>query len=557
MRGRSILILAATLATLLCAQPSGTGVISGTVIDSSSGDPVRKAVVTVTWHGTPRSWATLQTDGAGKFRFENLPKGVYDIRATKNGGIAIYGAKSTRETGDNITLADGETRADLRLRFLHYATISGRVLDSDGDPVTARVMLMRATRNFGRRVLVNGGPIANTNLRGEYRIGNVQPGQYYLLASSNGPMNTPFQPNAPGPAPDVLAPQFFGGTTDSDNAAMLNVKEDQALAGIDFRLPIEKAVRIHGHITGVPDSVLNDAPPPPGRGRVPVKRGPPVILQVTSLAEGARMSRSTGVGSDYSFDIGWMAPGRYRVSASVTSDRKTYAGSQLIDSRSDPGEVTLALVPAGDLMGRLRIEGTLNAKRTFTVALSQAEGDSPNPNGRKTAQVAESGAFTLPQVTPGEWNVDVTQLPPGAFIKSVTYGDQDALFKPFELHPGSDAVLDIVVSLHSAKLTGSVESPRAAIVLAPVGRFHDLARYYYAVVADEKGNFRMIGIAPGKYKLFAVEKLAPPAFRNPEGADQVCALFADYIGEIDLKEDAELEVHPKPIPMERAKEILP
>jgi len=47
-------------------------VISGIVVDASSGDPIHKAIVTVTWHGTPRSWATTRTDSSGTFRFNQI-----------------------------------------------------------------------------------------------------------------------------------------------------------------------------------------------------------------------------------------------------------------------------------------------------------------------------------------------------------------------------------------------------------------------------------------------------------------------------------------------------
>jgi len=118
------------------AQPAGRGAISGTVVDVASGDPVRKAVVTVTWQGTPRSWATTRSDGSGRFIFEGLPAGKYDLRATKAGlGNAIYGASSVRELGDLITLGEGETHGDIKLRFIRSGTITGRVVEQDGDPV--------------------------------------------------------------------------------------------------------------------------------------------------------------------------------------------------------------------------------------------------------------------------------------------------------------------------------------------------------------------------------------------------------------------------------------
>ncbi len=69
-----------------------------------------------------------------------------------------------------------------QLRFLHSATISGRVLDSHGDPATyIAVTLLKLGRDFGERALVRYR-VANSNDRGEYRLDDVAPGQYYLHA---------------------------------------------------------------------------------------------------------------------------------------------------------------------------------------------------------------------------------------------------------------------------------------------------------------------------------------------------------------------------------------
>ena len=81
------------------AQPTGIGVISGTVVDAESGVPIRKAIVTLTLEGTPRRWATARTDSSGHFVFEALPAGKYDLGASKgNEGRAVYGANSLRES---------------------------------------------------------------------------------------------------------------------------------------------------------------------------------------------------------------------------------------------------------------------------------------------------------------------------------------------------------------------------------------------------------------------------------------------------------------------------
>jgi hypothetical protein len=173
------------------AQPAGRGVIAGLVVeasgDASSPEPVRKAVVTVTWHGTPRSWATARTDGSGRFRFDGLPAGLYDLRANKPGaGVAIYGANSSRETGENITLANGETREGLKLRFIRSASVSGTVMGPDGDPASnAQVMLLRTGRNNGQPMLQSVHQ-SQTDDRGEYQMSGVDPGQYYAYANIQG-----------------------------------------------------------------------------------------------------------------------------------------------------------------------------------------------------------------------------------------------------------------------------------------------------------------------------------------------------------------------------------
>jgi hypothetical protein len=240
----------AKLALLLCISSTACfpqGVISGTVIEATSGEPVRKAVVTVTWQGTPRSWATTRTDGSGRFTFEGLPPGKYNLSATKAQlGTANYGAASVRELGDLITLGEGETRADLKLRFVRSSTISGRVLDPDGDPVPGvSVNLLRSGRNLGERIMVNSRS-ANTNDRGEYKITMVDPGEYYLRCIPNIQRQMGMVPR------DVVVPQYYGGGRDSKEARPVLLRGAEVLTGIDFRLVTEHPAKITGRVTGVP-----------------------------------------------------------------------------------------------------------------------------------------------------------------------------------------------------------------------------------------------------------------------------------------------------------------
>ena len=189
-------------------QPLGKGVISGTAVDGQSGDPIRKAIVTLTLEGSPKRWATTRTDASGRFQFDGLPAGKYDLRATKaTEGTAIYGANSIHELGDLITLGDGETRGAIALRFLRAASITGHVYDSDGEPVPdANVSLLRPGRNLGVATLVQYRG-SNTDDRGEYRFPDIDPGRYYLHVTPGAGGRW----DLPASGQTILADQYYGG----------------------------------------------------------------------------------------------------------------------------------------------------------------------------------------------------------------------------------------------------------------------------------------------------------------------------------------------------------
>jgi protocatechuate 3,4-dioxygenase beta subunit len=560
----------------LIAQPSGQGVISGTVIDSTSGEPVKRAVVTATWQGTPRSWATVRTDSSGRFVFEGLPPGKYDLRANKAGlGTAVYGANNLRELGDMIALGAGEARTDLKLRFLRSAVISGRVLDRDGDPVPdVQVELLRSGRNLGERILVNYRG-TSTNDRGEYKMPSIDPGEYYVVCRPQTQGQTVALTH------EILVQQFFPGARDAKDAKAISVRGGEVLSGFDFRLMPERAAKITGRVVGVPtpDPPLNppDGLDPPTNTAVIARRvrgmrmnpGQFVNVQITSADSNQQLgSQGTGAQApDYHFELPDMATGRYRVQATVQGKEKALYASQIIDAGPGDTEVILTMVPTVNVKGHLKVEGPgTYPVENFTIALA------PPPNsgarmGSQSARVTKDGSFTIENVPPGEWMLNINPSPGGPnlgnpgggalFDKSVRLGDKDYLFKRLDIPAGLDAPLNIVVSSNTSTVEGEVDAggadaKRAGIVLGAVGSLHNLARFYYGVAADDAGKFKINGVAPGKYKIFALEKLAAASFRNPESIELLDALGE----ELEVAEGAHVQAHPKLIPQEKAKEIL-
>jgi hypothetical protein len=574
-----LIILFAAICAITCAQlvgqPRGTGVISGTVIDSRSGDPVRKAVVTVTWQGTPRSWATIATDDSGRFVFAGLPPGKYDLKATKPGlGTAIYGANSARELGDLIPLEAGENRGGLKLRFIRAGSISGRVIDTDGDPVqNVEVVMMRSGRNLGERILTQYRG-TNTNDRGDYTFSSIDAGDYYVLCRPNVQRQMGLVPEK------ILVQQFFGGARESKDAKPLSIRGGEVVSGIDFHLNSEHPAKITGRIVGVPQL---DPPEPAAAqtndrvinayvGRLSrLNQGQFVSIQISPVDTG-QQSWSQGAGSqapDFHFEFPEVAPGRYRLQASVSAKGKTYYASQVVDVGAGTNDFILTMLPAVDIKGHFTSEGpNARAAEGLTVVLAPP----PNTGGQREqhmAKVGKDGNFTIENVPPGEWMLNINSNAPGnpnlvtpnqlttMFDKSVRLGDKDYLFKRIEIPPGSDAPLNIVVSSNTAVVEGEVDSGgadprRAGILLAPIGNLRNLARFYYGTPADDMGKFKLNGVAPGRYKIFALEKIAVATYRNPDSADLLDALGE----EIEVVEGGKVQAHPKLIPQEKAKEIL-
>ena len=548
------------------SQPAGKAVISGSVVEGESNNPIRKAIVTLTLQGIPRRWATARTDSSGRFQFEGLPAGKYDLRATKlNEGAAIYGANSVQELSDLITLADGQTRNGIILRFLRRGSISGHVYESDGEPVGgANVALLRRGRDLGSPNLLNYR-VAQTDDRGEYRIGNLDPGQYYLRAMQVAGYQLG------GLAADrrtLLVDQYYGGARDSKDATPVYLRGAEDLASLDFRLISEAVIEIRGRVVGVPEGSEPAQAQPPRAGTPAMldsgARGAGVQVSIRPAEDGPPRGSTNSIarGPEYRFQMTGFTAGRYRIEAIFRSGTTSYGASQILDFHGNFPEILLTLAPATDIQGTLRVEGKPSTVEGQT-------GARPNNNGMRvqlfrpgtqqgniSAQVRPDGRFTLEQVLPGDWQLAVAPLLPG-FLKSARLGDKDILLTTFEISGSGDSSLNIVVSMRTATLEGEVDaglpaSKRAGILIAPVGPYHGLTRFYYNTAADDEGKFKLSGIAPGKYKLFAFEKMTPTNFLAPEAVDQL-----DDLGEtIEFAEGATLQARPKLVPADRARRAV-
>ncbi len=253
---------------------AAAGGISG-VLASPDGEPVRRAVVTLTGDvPAPRS---VMTDDAGAFAFESLPAGSFSVTARKAAYLAApYGTTRPGRTGTAIALAAAQ-RVSIRITMFKGAALAGVLRDSAGLPVAGVDVRMVEVRSLAA---LDDAPavMATSNDLGEYRFYGLLPGEYLVAAlpGASGEINAPspmdmdatlaalanrtrstgtVSPTTqPVPAPPVrpigYAPVFYPGTPHVSDAARLRIAAGEQRAGIDFEIKPVPVAAIDGVVSG-------------------------------------------------------------------------------------------------------------------------------------------------------------------------------------------------------------------------------------------------------------------------------------------------------------------
>ena len=147
------------------AAPKGpTGILAGTVTDSSTSAPIAGAQIAIT--GDAERVTSTGADGTYQV---TLPAGTFDVSAASFGYV-------TQTAADVVVSQDATTTQDFALVAASTWTVSGTVRDDGGDPVS------------GATVTIAGTPFPPvvTGADGTYAFNDVPEGTYTATASAGG-----------------------------------------------------------------------------------------------------------------------------------------------------------------------------------------------------------------------------------------------------------------------------------------------------------------------------------------------------------------------------------
>jgi hypothetical protein len=501
------LFCACVIGVLAQTPPPEFGGIAGVVLNSDN-VPVRRAIVTLSTPETPPQDAVAWTDANGRFSFSNVPAGRYQLRASKSGyQPAAYGASTARVPPGIIKLAVGEFRSEFIFHLQEMGSISGMVIDEDGDPLGG-VQVMAMTPGFRRRKrTLLPGPGTATDSSGRYRLG-LLPGRYVVVVTHYYKSVLRINPevNVGDPQQQYsYGSQFYPGTNRADSATILNVPVGQEVSSIDFLLAARPKVPLRGKIVlpvGI-KSVTNVA----------------IAVIKEDLADRADFDMSAGP-PDYVFQ-NLLPSGSYRLAAHVTIDGRNYRGVQNIDLGPQAlGDVTIALEPGVDISGRVSVEGPDSQKHSASFVSLVPGGGNRYEGVPLRASVNKDGSFKIHEVPPGVWDINVGPIPPNGYLKSIHLGDQNVLTEDMTIHPSTIEPLNIVLSTRAAAIEGDVidgdQPARAMVLLAPEEKFRQVLSFYRFAAADDKGHFEIKDAAPGRYQLFPFDEFTPESIQDPD-----------------------------------------
>lgn len=511
--------------------------IEGLAVNAASGEPIHNAVVRLSVRGSNRVMGIIgSTDADGKFHFKSVAPGEYDLSAEKNGFLnAGYDSVLSVKAGDDFK--------DITLKLLPAATISGRVIDEDGDPVPGAAVTLLYRENFlGQNKIQRRAP-RSTDHRGEFYIDGLEPGRYFVSAGQNRdsqPSNEDRVVDSRGDA--VLsryALTYFPSALLIDDASQVEVVSGQEVGGIEIRLRRSKTYRIAGQIVGF-------------------ERMAAAGLELIAYQPRTGESYDTKLSANGDFSVRGLLPDSYELSL-VEPGKGTVGRTEVEITDADRTEVTVKPHVPSQVKLRIVVEG--REQTPFAVAIGFLR---KNPVDMSTSCILEDGICAFRDIEPGKYILDI-RGPAHSYIKTVRAGSRTFSRRAIEV-PEGDLALEVILSDVTGQIEGEVladaegtqgdksqqDWSSTEVALVAVTAPDELFDLPHTTSLDQYRHFSFHDVQPGKYRLYAAEQIGIYRWSNPNFVREMESMGT----EVEVREKDELRLQLKQIRKEETARIV-
>jgi hypothetical protein len=498
------------------ALAKGTASIKGKVVAASGGRPLRRVQISLSSPELGEA-KTVSTNSEGVFDITELPAGRYTLIAIRAGYLRMsFGQRRHGETGRPIELADGQRFVNADFSLARTGAVVGRITDEVGDPMpNATVYPMQWRYYRGQRRLVpvpGGGPFNRTDDTGQYRITNLEPGEYMVMAVTRDSWTDEKNPKER----IGFLPTYSGGTASPVDAMAVRVGLGQEATMPEFPM-------VPGRVGSISGTAVSQA-------------GLPLAGEtVSSMQEfnGPGTGSSFGAGSakiapDGTFTIRNVPPGEYKLSLRLAGDaeRPAEGASAVVNiGGEDLTGVLLVTTPGATLRGRIATDTGEALPREHKMRVSSRAVDPSRTytsfdqdNGR----VRDDLTFELKGVF-GTNRLSLSPLPTGWSLRSIEHEGMDLVDTPLDMS-GGQQINGIVVLLSKSmpRLRGTLlddsgTPAEGSAILFPEdqARWADDSRLIKSARPDASGAFEFRNVVPGDYLLAPVEYVRENEWSDP------------------------------------------
>lgn len=472
----------ASISGQAASDPSKAHTVTGSVVNSVTGEPIRRALVQV-----GASFAFTGPDG--HFQMDGVPDGQAYATAQKPGFFNLEGAQQSMATV-------GSSTNEVLVKLMPEAKLQGRIVDEDGEPIEGLQVQLMGEQIVGGRKEWQDRARASTDENGTYRIENLMPG-LYLLRTEVHPVFGFRNARMTGQYRQEAYPaRFYPNSPDMSAAQPLDLKPGEQ-GEADLALSPVRAFAVSGSVSPAPDHVGISIEDSSG--------------QETQM--GARFDRRKGRFSFLAVPAGtWTI-----ISRSQEMQDQSYYGEQAIT------------VGASDIEGVQVLMQPLYPIKVHVV--NALEGDSP---GMQVQLVPEQrrgrrGMFVAtPEKENSQEQLVFNGVPPGKYnisaqpfgmrcVEAAVSGNTDLAQNELVVPAGPPAPpISITLGNDCGTVSGTVRATEGSANGTVLLVSNSLLTQPKIAQIQRGGSFTFQNLSPGEYHVYAISSIEGLEYGNAE-----------------------------------------
>lgn len=393
---------------------TGTGAVSGRVMDAQSGEPLANVMVSLTALKV-QGGSLATTDIEGYYRFDKLAEHDYRIGTMDPLYLrACHGATDVDQMQCGaVTVSRDQHRTGVDLRVTRSAIIRGRVVDENGRAVGGAIVRAIRAPSMPAAGILSG---SQTKPDGTFELVGLASGETILALDMPATVDTPRPPSV-----------FYPGVLAAEDAQPIRVTGGLVTSGVTFSYP------------NIANRSLTVRISTPAAGATDVRAW---LYRIEP-----RMTREIPLNTEGAGTIRGLLEGRYFIAAGAEADSKPLVAFEVASLLTDTVEVALLLQEPGRITGKVVAErGDLPSLPGVRIAAKwiDDEGVEIDPVTLNEIEVSPDGSFHIDEVF-GLRSLNLIGLPPEWQVQSVRQGRSEIPATGVTVAPGT--TLDLVVTV--------------------------------------------------------------------------------------------------------------